>query len=842
MAANPGATTSSEAAATSTAASGPGSLLRADARHLLVDVRVAQVDDAVEQALEAAGARIVHEDSTENTITVAVAPTDLDNVGQVDGVQYVGDILTPQTSAVCDSMISEGDGILHASTERSHRGINGSGVTVGVLSDSFDKDASAVTHAADDVTADNLPGSTNTCGHTTPVTNLSDTVSGEDEGRGMAQTVHDLAPGANIAFATAFSGESAFASNIQSLASSAGAGVIVDDVTYFDEPFYQEGIISNAVDTVRAAGVDYFSSAANNNIIFNGHDVGSYEAVDGYRPTTCPVGLSLGAGYTDCHNFNDSGGTADPDFGFTVKANYPIKVDLQWAEPQSGVKTDIDMFLVNSSNSILASSTTQNPGSGGSQEAFENLSWTNGGTAQTVRLVIARYANSPNLNATPRFKFVFLENGYQPFSAMEYGVPTGTDVMGPTIFGHNGGPTTMSVAASSVTVSPSTVNSYSSHGPVTLLFNPVSGTTPATALGSPNVLAKPDITATDCVRNSFFGGSDGVNYRFCGTSDAAPHAAAVAALLKSQLPSASAVAVNTAMTSTAVSMGLPASTQGAGLIDADAAGGALSAPPTPTVTSVTPNLGPKSGGTTVVIKGTGFTGATAVTFGAAGPAGFTVNSATKITAVTPAAATTGVVNVIVTAPGGTSAVSTADHYTYKALPAVTGVSPSQGPVAGGTSVVITGSGFAAATTVKFGPAGSASFTINSATQITAIAPAYTKSDVNIRVFNPSGESPAVSADIYKYRNLAPSITSISPSSGPKSGGTVVTITGTGLTGANKVQFGSAGNATSFTVLSDTQMTATSPAYTTTGGTNIRVFNSVGESPAVTSDVYHYTTG
>ena len=72
----------------------------------------------------------------------------------------------------------------------------------------------------------------------------------------------------------------------------AGANIIVDDVSYFAEPFYQDGPIAKAVNDVRAAGVDYFSSAANNNIIVGGHDVASYEAVDGYRATTCPPALT----------------------------------------------------------------------------------------------------------------------------------------------------------------------------------------------------------------------------------------------------------------------------------------------------------------------------------------------------------------------------------------------------------------------------------------------------------------------------------------------------------------------------------------------------------------------
>ncbi len=105
-----------------------------------------------------------------------------------------------------------------------------------------------------------------------------------DEGRAMAQIVHDMAPGADLAFATAFvGGDVGFANNIRALAN-AGADVIVDDIIYFSEPFFQDGIIANAVTDVTNDGVAYFSMAFNN----NGLGKNSYEA-PAYRSTTCPA-------------------------------------------------------------------------------------------------------------------------------------------------------------------------------------------------------------------------------------------------------------------------------------------------------------------------------------------------------------------------------------------------------------------------------------------------------------------------------------------------------------------------------------------------------------------------
>ena len=191
-------------------------------------------------------------------MAVAVLPEDLAAVGDVAGVEYVGEELTPQFSAVCDTTTSEGDAILHANDLRAP-GVDGTGVKVGVLSDSYTNPAALFTTAAADIVSDNLPGAGNTCGHTTVSIVADKPTAGPDEGRGMMQIVHDLAPGAALDFATANVSQANFASHITQLADQ-GAKVIVDDVTYFAEPMYQDGIIEQAVTGVRARGVDYFTA------------------------------------------------------------------------------------------------------------------------------------------------------------------------------------------------------------------------------------------------------------------------------------------------------------------------------------------------------------------------------------------------------------------------------------------------------------------------------------------------------------------------------------------------------------------------------------------------------
>jgi hypothetical protein len=234
-----------------------------------------------------------------------------------------------------------------------------------------------------------------------------------------------------------------------------------------------------------------------------------------------------------------------------------------------------------------------------------------------------------------------------------------------------------------------------------------------------------------------------------------------------------------------------------------------SATTSPTVTNVNPSSGPPAGGTSVSITGTNFTGATAVKFGSTAAASFKVNSATSITAVSPAG--TGTVDVTVTTPEGTSATSSADKFTYLAPPTVTKLKPTSGPVAGGTSVTITGTNLTGATAVTFGATAASTFKVNSATSITATSPAETAGTVDVRVTTPGGTSAISAADRFKF---APTVTALSPNKGSTVGGTGVTVSGTGFvvgTTATVFSFGST-KATSVVCTSTTTCTLVSPKH------------------------------
>ncbi|MBI1878921.1 MAG: hypothetical protein HYR94_12010, partial [Chloroflexi bacterium] len=398
-------------------ANGPGSLLRNEHGELLVYIRLTDVSAPHVQTLKDTGANIVHIAEEYKIITAYIRIDRLLSVAGLAAVQSVQEELKPLTSATnlnrqdierfapahpqaqadCISAItSEGDTQLNAAAARTAFGLNGAGVIVGVLSDTYARVAAPVS-AANDIASGDLPGPANPCGRLTPINVIAEgpAAGSTDEGRAMLQIVHDLAPGANLAFATAFNGLFDFADQIRALRNVAGANIIVDDVSYFVEPFFQDGPVSVAIQDVTAAGALYFTSAGNSHKVdISGNAITSYE-VSTYRPIACPpIGLT-----GTCHDFNPGAGT-DNTQRLTLSNGGSIRLAFQWAEPWSGVQTDLDIYLLNASNTILAQSIDINPG--GSQTPFEFFNYTNNtGSSQQVFLIINRFSGT----ATPRIKY-----------------------------------------------------------------------------------------------------------------------------------------------------------------------------------------------------------------------------------------------------------------------------------------------------------------------------------------------------------------------------------------------------------------------------------------------------
>ncbi len=544
--------------------SGAGSLHRR-ARDLIVEVQVSGNTSDRAAGVKAAGGDVLHVSTRYDTLTVAVPAARLRNLARAPGVNAVTEVLQPQLNGCPQGdSISEGDAQLLAATARSAFGLTGAGVTVGVLSDTWDVKNGDPTNASNDIASGDIPGPTNPCGHTTAVSVLQEGPgSGVDEGRAMGQIVHDMAPGANVAFATAFISETSFADNIRALAN-AGAKVIVDDVSYFAEPMFQDGPVAVAVNDVTAQGVTYYSSAGNNNVRSAANDIGSWETPAFRNSGSCPAGVPAYA--TQCMDF-DPGAGVDNTLSYSVGAGRTLRLNLQWAQPQFGVATDIDMYLL-SGGALITQSEGDNSTT---NKAFEFLAATNNGAVPaTVQVAINRYTGTGGGDSgTPRVKLAMNTNGASNVVPTEYTTSSGGDIVGPTIFGHNGAANAVSTAAVPYNNS-ATVEDFSSRGPVTHYFGPVSGVSPAPALGSPLVLAKPDLAATDCGANTFFGSLDVATWRFCGTSAAAPHAAGVAALQKELSPTASVAQIKQAQIDSGRAVGAFGPTAvGAGLMDAN---------------------------------------------------------------------------------------------------------------------------------------------------------------------------------------------------------------------------------------------------------------------------------
>ena len=469
---------------------------------VLVDIDT-QVTPALLTAIAAAGGIVVNSFAQYNAVRARMPIGQIEAIAARAEVRFIGpaaQAYTNQLLAISDpgpitnaGPSSEGDVAHQANLARSVHGVDGSGVTVGVLSDSVD--ALAALQASGD-----LPG---TCpqGGGPCVTVLTGEYGnpGSSEGTAMMEIVHDLAPGADIFFATAFAGQASFAANILAL-QAAGADVIVDDVGYFASPVFQDGIIAQAVDTVAALGVPYFSAAGNSGNKNDGTS-GVFEGT--YVPGTAAIG-----GYSSCHDF----GAGPSSVANQITKNSTIYT-LHWAEPQGASLTDYDVFLVNSAfTAILASSTGAQTGT---QDPFEVFQ---GGANNLNRyLVVCLWDGSPS--TTNRYFHVNTNRG-------ELAVST----IGQTS-GQSAAAGAFSVAA--VDAAPPAgarmpfdgtepVETFSSDGPRKIFFQ-----ADGTPLGSPVDRLKPDISAADGVTTATPGFSP-----FFGTSAAAPHAAAIAALMQ----------------------------------------------------------------------------------------------------------------------------------------------------------------------------------------------------------------------------------------------------------------------------------------------------------------------
>ena len=403
------------------------------------------------------------------------------------------------------------------------RGIDGKGTRVGILSDSFNFFGffAGAPDAAADVATGDLPANVTVLDDLTVDEGLS--VGASDEGRAMAQLVHDVAPGAALGFATAFKGPVSFANNILDLRRLFHADVIVDDVGYSDEPFYSDGIIAKAVSSVVSQGAAYFSAAGNNGL----------EAYEGFYDSV-PLAKAqqlVAAGKSNLdlatlaavsgpaksfHNFGNADGSISLSNRFTSHFGFDI-LSFQWDEPfdVGKVKTDYNLYVFDADGHYLDPNDPDVPlffttdDNTQTDQPSEFIIFLAPGTYQ---IVVGK------ANEGPARRFKYIDNN---------GLGESQRQNAPAIYGHAAARGAMAVAAMyyGITNFP---EDFSASGPVTILFDGQ-----GRRLREPEIRPVPQITGIDGVDTTFFGADIDLNGapNFFGTSAAAPDVAGVAALV-----------------------------------------------------------------------------------------------------------------------------------------------------------------------------------------------------------------------------------------------------------------------------------------------------------------------
>lgn len=440
----------------------------------------------------------------------------IDALSRPSFVKYIRPPGYPMRQA-SGAVTTQGDSVLRADTARGALGLTGLGVKVGVLSDGVSH-RSAVSESGD------LPASVQVL-----------KAGSGDEGTAMLEIVHDLAPGASLAF-YAPSTSADMVAGINALAA-AGARVVVDDLLFFDEPKFEDGMIAQTARSFSGTGV-YVTSAGN---LADIHYHAPYVGLDASL-------TSGGRTYSRFHNYAASG--MDVGNTFTLPAFCSVQVELQWSNRFGAASDDFDLFIARSSDGLILAA-SRDPQTG-SQDPRERLIYTSGSSAVTIYIAIAEFAlvSDP---ASILLDYVVVFSCGNPPGGLQYVVAA------ESIRGHATVPEVVSVAAVRASA-PTAIQPYSSQGPATMRFP------------SSEIRSVPTVAAADCV-STRVGQLGFFQSTFCGTSAAAPHVAAVAALLLEGSPGLSPDQVRTVLKSTAVDLGSAGFdfAFGAGRVDAMAA-------------------------------------------------------------------------------------------------------------------------------------------------------------------------------------------------------------------------------------------------------------------------------
>lgn len=473
-------------------------------------------------------------------------------------------------------IVNVSEGVTTHRITQARAGLVFTGLKIGVLSDSIDDAAGSYAAAV---------GS----GDVPPVTILPGQSGGQASGEGLAmlEAIADIAPGAKLYFASAFNGAEQFAQNILDLRA-AGCDVIVDDVSYSDEsPFFPD-VIEQAVNTVTAAGCMYFSSAGNQgNRTTNSASVWEGDFLDG-GPVAAPL-----TGTGRLHQFPAQPPNVPAARPF---ASFPAAAptsggdrdgNLFWSDPRGASSNDYDLFYLDSTGATVlrAATNVQN----GTQDPFESLGDLTTGTGGGAPYIGKRFVVVKAAAAQARYLSLNIADGFiQPFTGGRtkgHNAPRdGFSVAATPAVGQFGGYGNPAVTLPggpfpSAFSASNRIEPFTSEGPRKVFYNPdQSPITPGNLLASGGATRnKPDFTAADGTATTL-PGSSGLN-PFFGTSNAAPHAGGIAAVVLAKNPNLTVAQMRTALSGTAIDIETPGydSTSGAGILDAPPAVAAVTA-------------------------------------------------------------------------------------------------------------------------------------------------------------------------------------------------------------------------------------------------------------------------
>ena len=512
--------------------------------NVVVDVRLdgSVAADQVKKNLAALGLTIIGEhvarqpDKRDGMLSATLPLDKAVDAAKVPGVQSVLEAHRGRPRA--GKVAGQGLAPLHAD-EVQAAGYTGTGITVGVLSDSYNQ---VSPHAAADVASGDLPSDV------VVLQDDDDAQYDTDEGRAMLQIVHDVAPDAKLAFSTTGATQVTFAAAIRALRTNGATlcDVLVDDIGFPDEPFFSDSIVAEAVDdvvtssTLAGKKVIYYSAAGNDGSAsysatfdpVSDADVRSGIGIGNLKVDQVPRSLTAGG----WQNFKG----ADLGYGAKIVQKVTVmdadaEIDFQWDDPfdASLITSDYNILVFdadgnylpgdpNSSQDIPVSGIDNNFSTGEAIE-YAELPLNADGSDTHYQIAITRASSKGSSPASRLRYFAYTDGSF-------YGKYIHTGL--PTLFGHSGAANADGVAAYDVHDT-SVPEDFNSLGPITLYFDG-----DGNRLATPVVRDQPTIAAVDGVDTTFFpqpakdNDSDGDGYpNFYGTSAAAPHAAAVAALL-----------------------------------------------------------------------------------------------------------------------------------------------------------------------------------------------------------------------------------------------------------------------------------------------------------------------